>query len=88
MANGASRLFSIIKNTSESTNLTPSQVVSLTVKSITPIIFNRDDKLDIPEELCIFNKTFNKSNIVIGDIVIAFVFNDGQVYFIQQNESR
>ena len=87
MANGASRLFNIIKNTSESTNLNPSQVVSLTVKSTSPIIFKKDDKLDITEEFCIFDRTFNKSTMQIGDIVIAFVFNDGQIYFIQQNES-
>lgn len=87
MANGANRLFNVIKNTSESTNVKPSELVSLTVKSLNPIVFNKDDKLDVPEEFCVFNNNIDKSKFQIGDTVSAFVFNEGQLYFIQQTDN-
>ena len=87
MANGASRLFNVIKNTSEGTNLNPSQVVSLTVKSTNPLVFNRDDKLDITQDFCVFSKFVDISSLSVGDVITAFVFNDGQMYFIQQNDT-
>ena len=87
MSNGANRLFKVIKQTSENTNTPPSQVVSLTVKSVQPLIFMQDDRLEITEDFCIFSKSVNINEFHIGDIVIAMVFNDGQVYYIQQNDS-
>ena len=88
MANGAGRLFDVIKNTSEGTNTQPSEVVSLKVKSLNPIVFIKDDKLEITENFCVFNKTFNLETTEVGDIITAFIFNDGQSYFIQQNETH
>ena len=85
MSNGASRLFNVMKRTSEDTNTSPSQVVSLTVKSIQPLVFIRDDRLEIPEEFCLFSRLVKKENIKIGDIVTAMVFNEGQSYFIEDN---
>lgn len=87
MSNGANRLFNVMKQTSEDTNTKPSQVVSLTVKSIQPLIFMRDDRLEITEEFCILGKLVRKEDFKIGDIVTAMVFNEGQTYFIQQNNS-
>lgn len=88
MANGAGRLFNIIKNTSEGTNPVPTQLVSLKVKSTNPIIFNKDDKIDITEEFCIFNDNINVNSLAIGDVVLAFVFNEGQLYFIEQTDNQ
>ena len=87
MGNGASRLFNVMKRTSKSTNISPSQVVSLTVKSIQPLVFMRDDRLEITEDFCTFNQSFDINKLSIGDIVLAMVFNNGQTYFIQQNDS-
>lgn len=88
MSNGTNRLFQVMKKTSESTNITPSQVISLTVKSTQPLIFMRDDRLEITEEFCTFNKTVTPESLKVGDLITAFVFNGGQKYFIQQNNSQ
>ena len=88
MANGANRIFEVMKNTSEETNIRPSLVVSLTVKSINPLILTRDDRLEITEDFCIFSKYIDKTAIEIGDILTAFLFNDGQVYYIEENTNK
>lgn len=86
MANGANRLFNVMKKLSRSTNNAPSQIVSLTVKSTKPLILKRDEKLEITESFCTFNKTLPKEDLKVGDIVTAFVFNNGQSYFIQDKK--
>ena len=87
MANGASRLFNVMKQTSQDTNIKPSQVVSLTVKSVQPLIFIRDDKLEITKDFCIIGKLAKYQGFKVGDIVTATVFNEGQQYYIEQNDS-
>lgn len=84
MANGAGRLFKVIHNTSKDTNPNTSRIISLTVKSKSPLVFRRDDKLDITQDFYIINSALNINTLNVGDIVIAFVFSDGQQYFIQQ----
>lgn len=88
MANGAGRIFDVIKNTSEGTNVLPSEVVHLKVKSLSPLVFTKDDKLEISRDFCIFNKSFSLNSTEVGDVITAFVFNEGQAYFIQQNETH
>lgn len=88
MANGASRIFNIIHNTSESTNPNTSKIISMTVKSTQPLVFQRDDKLEITKEFYILNQTLDNYSWQVGDIVIAFVFSNGQQYFIQQLAER
>lgn len=87
MANGASRLFEVMKNTSEGTNNMPSQVVSLTIKSVNPLILIRDDRLEIPAEFCIIYKNLNINSFRIGDIVTAIVLNNSQQYLILSNDT-
>ena len=87
MANGASRLFEVMKNTSEGTNTMPSQVVSLTIKSVNPLILVRDDRLEIPAEFCIIYKNLNINSFRVGDIVTAIVLNNGQQYLILSNDT-
>ena len=87
MANGASRLFEVMKNTSEGTNNMPSQVVSLTIKSVNPLILIRDDRLEIPAEFCIIYKNLNINSFRVGDIVTAIVLNNGQQYLILSNDT-
>lgn len=87
MANGANRLFDVIKQTGESTNGISSQVVSLTIKSVNPLILMRDDRLEIPAEFCILHKSLNIDTFRINDIVTAIVLNNGQQYFILYNNT-
>lgn len=87
MANGANRLFDVIKQTGESTNGIASQVVSLTIKSVNPLILMRDDRLEIPAEFCILHKSLDINNFRINDIVTAIVLNNGQQYLILYNNT-
>lgn len=87
MANGASRLFNIMKMTGEATNTSPSQIITLTVKSINPLVFQRDDRLEIPIDFCTFTDDEAINNLSVGDKVKAIVLNDGQSYYIQYNPS-
>ena len=85
MANGINRIFDIIHNTSEETNPTTSKTITMTVKSTQPLIFERDDKLEITEDFCIFDNLIDKTTFSVGDMVTAFVFSNGQQYYIQVN---
>lgn len=87
MANGANRLFDVIKQTGVSTNGIASQVVSLTIKSVNPLILMRDDRLEIPAEFCILHKSLNIDTFRINDIVTAIVLNNGQQYLILYNNT-
>lgn len=84
MANGANRLFRIMKKISKNMNPSSSKIVSLTVKTTSPLIFQRDDRLEIPEDFCTFNNLIQKNELRKGDVVTALVLNNGQSYFIQQ----
>ena len=87
MANGAGRLFDIIKDTSEGMQSNPSEYVALTVKALNPLVFNKDDRLDIPEQFCVFNELLDTNSLQIGHIVSAIILNNGQLYYILQDLS-
>ena len=88
MANGASRIFEVLKRTSEATNISPSKVITLLVKSTNPIVYQRDDRLEITEDFCTYNNEDAKGNLAVGDKVTALVLNDGQSYYIQLDSGK
>lgn len=81
MGNGASRLFRIMQKSGTDT---VSEVVYLTVKSVSPLTLNLEDRLDITEQFIVLNDEIDKSKIKTGDKLIASTFNAGQCYFIYQ----
>lgn len=81
MANGAGRIFKIMQKTNVDT---VSEVVYLTVKSTSPLILNLENRFDITSDFYILNDEIVPSKISVGDKLLAFTFNDGQCYFIQQ----
>lgn len=81
MANGASRIFNFMKNAGTNTI---SEVVYVNVKSINPLIFNLENRLNITSEFYVLSDEIITSKLKIGDRLTAFTFNDGQCYFIQQ----
>ena len=85
MANGAGRLFDVMKKTGEASKGVSSKLVSLKVKSKEPLIFQIDDRLEITEEFCYFSNSADKELLDIGDIVVAVALNNGQSYYIQHN---
>ena len=80
MANGASRIFNVIRETADVDN--SSQLVSLKVKTLNPISFALGDKLIITEEFIKFKNNDIIQSLNIGDDVDALVLNNNQLYYI------
>lgn len=81
MANGASRLFKIMQNAGTDT---VSEVVSLTVKSLNPLVFNLDNRIDLTSEFYTLSNDVDRNRLRVGTKVVATTFNGGQNYFISQ----
>lgn len=85
MANGASRLFKIMQNAGTDTI---SEVVSLTVKSLNPLVFNLDNRIDLTSEFYTLSNDVDRSRLRVGTKVMATTFNGGQNYYITQGNDR
>lgn len=83
MANGASRIFGVIKSTSDKE--TNSQFVNLKVKELNPLTFMLGDKLLITADFCVADINFDASILQVDDIVNAIVLNDNQLYYLLCN---
>ena len=96
MSNSAKRFLNIIKNTSESTNKQTSKVVSLKIKSLSPLVFTYNDKLTIDNQFYVLDKNFTTTNLrrgdiyydlQVGDSVQAMMMNNGQTYYVLGNKT-
>lgn len=83
MADGASRLFNVIK--SSSNNKEGSQFVNLSIRTLNPLTFTLDDRVVITSDFYVLDKNFSKSNAEVGQVVNAIVLNDNQVYYVLSN---
>ena len=81
MANSASRIFKIMQNAGTDTI---SEIVFLKVKTIKPLVFNLENRLDITEEFYILSENIVVDKLKKDDILTAITFNGGQVYLILQ----
>lgn len=79
MANGANKIFKIIQNAGTDT---VSELLSLTVKSINPIILTDGDKLLLTEDFLYFDSYIDKNKIKVNDKFVATTYNGGQTYYI------
>ena len=84
MSNGASRIFNIMNKVAESNKQT-AQFVNVSVKSLDPLVFNLDDRVDLIEAFYQLDRTFSFTNLQLGAVFRAIVLNDGQLYFILSN---
>ena len=84
MANGASRIFNIMKHTADY-SYTPTEYIVLAVKTLNPLTFILDDRVVITKEFYQLDKNFNKSALSIGSKVNSIVLNDNQTYYILGN---
>ena len=84
MANGASRIFKIMKNTANAFNI-PTEYIVLAVKTLNPLTFILDDRVIITPEFYQLDKNFNKGALSIGSKVNSIVLNDNQTYYILGN---
>jgi len=79
MPNGASRIFKLMQ---KSGNDTISEMISLTVKSINPLVLTDGDKLTLTEHFLYFDTYIDQENIKVGDKFVATTYNSGQTYYI------
>ena len=79
MPNGVNRIFKIIQKSGTDTI---SELISLTVKSINPLILTNGDKLLLTKEFLIFDSYIDQTKIKIGDKFNATTYNAGQTYYI------
>lgn len=84
MANGASRIFNIMKRTADY-SYTPTEYIVLSVKTLNPLTFILDDRVVITQEFYQLDKNFNASALSIGSKVNSIVLNDNQTYYILGN---
>ena len=82
--NGAQRILNVMKKINQSGQNTTSDIVSLTVKSTEPLIFENENRLTINSTFYSLSKVENWSNLKKGDIVRAFKMNNGQSYYINE----
>ena len=81
MSTGANRIFKIMQKSQKSS---VDNLISVKVKSINPLTFIVDERLSITEDFIVFSNQIDRSKISVGDTFNAFLFNDGQTYYINQ----
>ena len=81
MANSASRIFKIMQNAGTDTI---SEIVFLKVKTIDPLVFNLENRVDITEEFYILSENIVIDKLKKDDILTAITFNGGQIYLVLQ----
>lgn len=79
MANASDRLFNLMKKTGTDTI---SELLSLTVKSTSPLQLTDGDKIILTKEFLVFSNHIDLDKISIGDKFVAITFNNGQTYYI------
>lgn len=82
--NGAEKLINAMKKVNESNQPPQSKIVSLTVQSINPLIFELDNRLSITSDFYELSNLENWNTLTVGDIVRAFSYNKGQTYYISE----
>jgi hypothetical protein len=83
MANGAGRIFQVMKATGSQE--AESQFVSLKVRTLDPLTFMLGDKLIITPEFCVADINFDPSILQVEDTVNAIVLNQNQLYYLLCN---
>ena len=77
----ANRIFKVMQKSGTNTIST---IAYLTVYTINPLVFKASDKLYLSEEFYVLSDDIVVDRLKVGTKVLAFTFDDGQKYFIQQ----
>ena len=84
--NGAEKIVDAMKRLGANRSV-GSQIVTLTVSSLKPLIFKLENRLEIDSDFYELSKLEDWSNLKVGDTVRGFSFNEGQKYFINEKIS-
>lgn len=82
---GAQKVVEAMKAILNAKQALTSNIVSLKVKSVNPLIFENEHRLEIDENFYSLSKIENWNQLNVGDVVRAFKMNNGQSYYIQEN---
>ena len=84
MAGGAQKIINAMKKVNNSNRTSTSEIVTLTVSSVNPLIFKLDNRLEIRKEFYTLSKVENWDELQVGDTVRAFKMNNAQSYYINE----
>lgn len=88
MSKGVSKIFDVMKNTAEKeASNSEAQLVSISVKTTSPLVFNLDDRTTITQEFYTLDKALDETSLQVGDVLNAIVLNKGQMYYILNNSA-
>lgn len=79
---GAEKIINAMKQVSKSDNQIPSEIVTVTVISINPLIFQLENRLQITSEFYELSNLFDWAKVTVNQVFRAFSFNEGQKYYI------
>ena len=80
--NGAEKIVNAMKKVNQSNQTIPSQIVSATITSVNPLIFQLENRLSIDSNFYELSNLVDWTNVEIGEVFRAFSFNEGQKYYI------
>lgn len=80
--NGAEKIVNAMKKVNQSNQQVPSQIISATIVSVEPLIFQLENRLKIDSNFYELSGLTDWTKVQVGDVFKGFSFNEGQKYFI------
>ena len=80
--NGAEKIVNAMKKVNKSNQQVPSQIISATVVSIEPLVFQLENRLKIDSNFYELSGLTDWKKVKVGDVFKGFSFNEGQKYYI------
>lgn len=80
--NGAEKIVNAMKKVNESNQQVPSQIISATIISVEPLVFQLENRLKIDSNFYELSGLTDWTKVQVGDVFKGFSFNEGQKYFI------
>lgn len=80
--NGAEKIVNAMKQVQKSNKQIPSEICSVSVVSINPLIFQLENRIQITNEFYELSNLYDWTKATVGKIFRAMSFNEGQRYYI------
>ena len=79
---GAEKIVNAMKQVSKSDKQLPSEIITVTVVNINPLIFQLENRLQITNEFYELSNLFDWTKATVNQVFRALSFNEGQKYYI------
>ena len=87
MASNVGRILNVMKTTAKDVSESSGELVTLIVKSLSPLEFMLGDKLIITEDFYYLDRNFTTINLQVGDKLKAIALNNNQIYYVLNNST-